>query len=156
MSAVRVLDRGASRLLAAARSLTEGKRVRVGILDDAPKRTADGDAADLSLLEIAAVHEFGAPDLGIPQRSFIRATIDARTGDIEKLQKAVAGRVLAGGLTTEQGLHQIGAKVASMMQAAINAGINPPLKEETIERKGSSKPLVDTGQLKSSITWQVG
>ena len=31
----------------------------------------------------------------------------------------------------------------------------PPLAESTIRRKGSSNPLIDTGQLRSSITWQV-
>lgn len=155
-ASVRVVDRGAGKLLANARALARGARVRVGILDDAPKQTDDGEPAELSLLEIAAVHEFGAPSAGIPQRSFVRATVDAKAGEIAKVQRAVAAGVLAGRITPEQGLNQIGAKVASFMVGAINAGLAPPLKEETIARKGSSKPLVDTGQLKSSISWLVG
>ena len=150
---MRVIDRGAAKLLVAARALTGRKRVRVGVLADAPKEGAEDSG--LSLLEVAAVHEFGAPEAGIPQRSFIRATVDARAGDIEKVQKAVAARALSGAITPDQALDQIGAKVASFMQATINNGIAPALAEETVERKGSSKPLVDTGQLKSSITWQV-
>lgn len=31
----------------------------------------------------------------------------------------------------------------------------PPLKPETIRRKGSSKPLIDTGRLRNSITHKV-
>lgn len=31
----------------------------------------------------------------------------------------------------------------------------PPLKPETIKRKGSSKPLIDTGRLRNSITHKV-
>jgi hypothetical protein len=35
------------------------------------------------------------------------------------------------------------------------AGVPPPLKPATIARKGSSRPLVDTGRLLSAITWVV-
>ena len=35
------------------------------------------------------------------------------------------------------------------------AGIAPPLKPATIARKGSSTPLINTGQLRSAITWRV-
>lgn len=31
----------------------------------------------------------------------------------------------------------------------------PPLKPETVKRKGSSKPLIDTGRLRNSITHKV-
>lgn len=31
----------------------------------------------------------------------------------------------------------------------------PPLKPETVKRKGSSKPLIDTGKLRNSITHKV-
>ena len=30
-----------------------------------------------------------------------------------------------------------------------------PLKQKTIDRKGSSKPLIDTSELRNSITWEV-
>jgi hypothetical protein len=41
------------------------------------------------------------------------------------------------------------------MVQTINAGIEPGLNERTIERKGSSKPLIDTGRLKGSITHEI-
>jgi len=34
----------------------------------------------------------------------------------------------------------------------IDSGIDPPLKDSTIARKGSSLPLVDKGILRASIT----
>ena len=40
-------------------------------------------------------------------------------------------------------------------EAKIASNIPPALAPETIERKGSSVALIDTGQLRSSITWQV-
>lgn len=155
MSGVRDTDQGANAFVARLRAL-DGAKVRVGVLDDAPKRESDGASGPLSLLEVAAIHEFGAPAAGIPQRSFIRATADERRTDIGALQAALAEQVAAGKASPEQALELMGAKVASMVQAKINSGIAPPLAPETVARKGSSQPLVSTGQLKSSITWKVG
>ena len=132
---------------------TGGRRVRVGILADAPKTEHDSGDGAATLLEIAAIHEFGAGP--IPQRSFIRATMDARQADIARLQEVLVGQVLDGKITPDQALALLGAKVAAWMQKTISEGIAPELKPETIARKGSSVPLVDTGQLKSSITYVV-
>lgn len=152
MNAVRVVDRGANALL---RRLAKSREaVRVGILDDSPKKAREGDGGRHSL-EVAAVHEFGAPAAGIPQRSFIRATVDLNEREIARLQHATMTAFVQGKVTLRQGLDRIGMKVAAMMQKRFAAGIEPPLAESTIARKGSSKPLVDTGQLRSSITWVV-
>ena len=71
MSRVTVKDNGAAALLARAKTLAAGRVVRVGVLDDAPKDPHKGEKpSGMSLLEVAAVHEFGAPAAGIPQRSF--------------------------------------------------------------------------------------
>ena len=171
---VTVKDAGAAELLKRVRELSGGRRVRVGILADKPKDAVKGSAskkarirakvaaksgATKTLLEIAIIHEFGGGH--VPARSFIRATMDERRDDIAKLQVAVARQVLAGALTAEQGLAQIGAKVASWVQARIVAGIAPPLAASTLRQKrrlsgkGKETPLVLTGQLKSSITFAV-
>lgn len=163
-------DHGARDLLARVRAM-HGNHVRVGILADAPKRDdvqqrgkhskkkrirdkvarrAGAAARKLSLLEVAIVHELGGGH--VPARSFIRATVDAKRADILKLQVALAQQVLLGKITPEQALSQLGAKVAAWMKTRIAEGIAPPLSEATIKRKGSSVPLIDTGQLRSSIT----
>ena len=131
------------------------KTVRVGVLSDSPKRERDGETGALSLVEVAAVHEFGAPSAGVPQRSFVRATVDAESAEITRLQETLGAQMLNGQVTEDQALSLIGAKVASMMQARITTNIPPPLKPETVDRKGSSVALVDTGQLKASITFAV-
>jgi hypothetical protein len=43
-----------------------------------------------------------------------------------------------------------------IVQMRISQGIPPALAQATVDRKKSSVPLVDTGQLRSAITWQVG
>lgn len=159
-------DTGYAAFRARVASLARGPRVRVGILADKPKREpVKGSAskkarvrrkvakAKYSLLEVAIVHEFGGGH--VPARSFIRATVDERKSDILKLQRAVLLRVVDGSLTEAQGLAQIGAAVAAMVQARIVAGIDPPLAPSTIARKKSSKPLIHTGQLRSAITFAV-
>lgn len=168
---VTTTDHGAAALLARARELAGGLRVRVGILDDAPKReaprrgsqskkartraqaAAKASRRTLSLLEVAVVHEFGAGP--VPQRSFIRATIDAHKADIEAELKNLARGVVSGKIDARGALNLLGAKVAGWCQSRIASGIAPALKAETVRRKGSSKPLVNTGQLKSAITWRV-
>ena len=169
--AVTEQDQGARDLLARVRALSGGRTVRVGVLADAPKREEKPSArgkpskkarirekvarrAAPSLLEVAIIHEFGAGP--VPARSFIRATLDEKRAEILKLQVALAQQVLLGKLTPEQALGQLGAKVASMCQARIVAGIAPPLAASTLRRKGNKiTPLILTGQLKSSITFAV-
>lgn len=163
-------DQGARELLARVRTLTGGRTVRVGVLSDAPKRDDVSQRgkhskkarirekvarrAAPSLLGVAIIHEFGAGP--IPARSFIRATLDEKRAEIIKLQVALAQQVLLGKLTAAQALAQLGAKVASMCQARIVAGIAPPLAASTLRRKGAkSTPLIQTGQLRSSITFAV-
>ena len=156
MSKVTVKDQGWRAMLARAREIAGGRGVRVGILADEPKRSREPETSGLSLVEVALIHEFGAPAAGIPQRSFLRATIDEHAPDIRRLILAVAARALDGAITPAQALDQIGSKVAGWVQTRIDQGIAPPLKPETIARKGSSKPLVNVGQLKAAITWKVG
>ena len=169
--AVTSTDHGAAALLARAKALAGGLRVRVGILDDSPKReprprasgskkrrvrakgAAQASRRTISLLEVAVVHEFGAGP--VPQRSFIRATVDAHKSDIEAELKNLARGVVSGKIDARGALNLLGAKVAGWCQARIASGIAPALKAATVKRKGSSKPLVNTGQLRSAITWRV-
>lgn len=50
---------------------------------------------------------------------------------------------------------QLGEGVSKDMVQTINDGIEPALKEATIKRKKSSKPLLDTGRLKGAITHEI-
>lgn len=151
---VTVTDRGADGLLSRLRRAA-GARVRVGVLEEATKATREEEGSPLTLLEVAAIHEFGAPAAGIPQRSFIRAGVDTQLAEIQRVQRALAGQTIRGAITLDVALDRLGAKVSALLQNRIAAGIDPPNSAATIARKGSSKPLVDTGQLKAAITWRV-
>ncbi|MDF7681191.1 hypothetical protein PT300_11600 [Enterobacteriaceae bacterium ESL0689] len=49
----------------------------------------------------------------------------------------------------------MGEKLAGEVKRKIQSGIAPPLDPKTIARKGSSRPLIDTGNLLQSITYEV-
>jgi hypothetical protein len=142
-------DRGFAKVAAA---IAGNPRVRVGILADAPKRTDDG-GGPMTLLEIAAIHEFGAPEANIPQRSFIRGPIDANIGRIHDAQRTAARQIIGRKVDGKTAVARLGALGQGICQQAISQGIAPPNADATIARKGSSTPLVDTGQLRSAITF---
>lgn len=115
----------------------------------------DGRGDEFGNVEIGAVHEFGSPSQGIPERSFIRSTVENNATTYRSLAKVLAIRVIEGRLTRRKALGIFGLRVAADIKRTIQAGIDPPLKDATIERKRSSKQLIDTGQLLGSITHEV-
>lgn len=107
----------------------------------------------LTVLEVAIMNEFGTDT--IPERSFIRAWVDLEGDEARKWMRALIKQVIRGAITKEVALERFGQKVQGSIQARIADGIPPPNAPATVERKGSSTPLIDTGQLRSSITYKV-
>jgi hypothetical protein len=52
-------------------------------------------------------------------------------------------------------INAIGVKMKADIQEEITTMRTPSLAPETIRRKKSSKPLIDTGQLRAAVTYQV-
>lgn len=131
-------------------------KVKVGVLGDAG---ASPDGTPLA--EIAAVHEFGtspSSKIQIPQRSFIRSTFRRTTSDRQKLTERLLKGVLNGKLSAEQALELLGqwsvGQIKDTIVKRMTEGPDPQeLKPETIARKGSSTPLIDTGLMRNSITY---
>lgn len=113
------------------------------------------EESGLTIAEIGAYHEFGLGDN--PRRSFIADWADENQ---EKRMKAVAGiqrQVVAGKIDADTAANRIGLMFQSEIQKRIadTPADWEPLSRETIRRKGSSKPLIDTGALRGSITYKV-
>ncbi len=104
------------------------------------------------MIEVATINEFG---LGVPERSFIRDWADQNQAKNEERLKAIGIQVLKGSYTVDVGLGRLGALFQGEIQQRISSGIAPPNAPSTIARKESSTPLIDTGQLRSSILWKV-
>lgn len=143
---VRETDRGYAELKRAMIALRAGGAyAKAGIL---------GDGA---LAMIAVVHEFGAEDRGIPERSFMRASFNQHRDEyIGALAKLCRG-VYEGKGTVRQALTVVAMQMARDQKALIRAGegIPPPNAPATIARKGSSHTLIDTGAMVRAITHAV-
>lgn len=147
---VRDNDKGYKKLLANINKTGKGI-VEVGVFALEGAAPAN-KSPQLTVLDIATFNEYG---LGCPERSFIRAYVDENKDKVNKWIKVLATRVLAGELTVASALDLLGIKIQGEIQKRIADGIDPPNKPSTIKRKGSDKPLIDTGQLRSSITYKV-
>ena len=146
-----VRDRGAEKLV---KTVTTPARtvVDVGIIGSGADAAAEGGGG-LTVAQLAEWHEFG---IGVPQRSFLRAWADADKAKIEDTIRKLTTRILSGKLTHDQAMAQFGAWAQGQVQAYISAGrVTPPNAAATVAAKGSSTPLIDTGQLRSSITHEV-
>lgn len=123
----------------------DGMTVKVGIQG---REAAQIRPGGISMVELGTIHEFGAPQANIPQRSFIRATADANRRKYERaLEKIVETPDRA-----RSGLFRLGEVVRADIIQRIKDRIPPPLQPATVRRKrGESVPLIDTGQLINSI-----
>ena len=91
----------------------------------------------------------------IPERSFLRSTFDAERKKYETALEMFTGRVIDGTMSPKQAVGLIGERHVADVVNRINAGIPPPLKKATSDRKGSTKPLIDTAQMKQAIKVKV-
>ena len=142
-----------------ARKFARGSWCTVGIhanVKDVRQRKEDAKAhgkkaSDVvpSNAEVAAWNHFGTEK--IPARPFLDVAV-------VKNKAVVAGaakEVLAKGGSVSQAVGAMGAMAAGKVQQYIaDIFIPPPNSPRTIARKGSSHPLIDTGQMRQSITWQ--
>lgn len=159
---LREIDRG---MRALAQTMREVKNayVKVGVLGDSEHERQEGEA--VTNVDLALIHEFGAPSAGIPERSFIRSTFEKKKSELATQAKGLVRSIYEGHETPGKALGKLGAKLAADIKKAVVAGIAPPTSPETTARKeaktykgaakGSPVPLIDTGQLLSSITWVV-
>ena len=146
-------DKGYAAFLAEFRKLAKGRHVVAGIRGEKGGETEEG--ADLTLVQIAAVNEFGTEDGHIPSRPAFRGTFDKNRGKYETMLVAGVRRILDGKGDLDTELGRLGLRVAGDIQAAIAEGVPPPNAPSTIARKGSEKPLIASGRTRGSIDHEV-
>lgn len=155
LDGVEVNDGVWKKLLASAYDLDRAY-VKVGVIAS-EAGTEDGG---IGLAELAAVHEFGSPEVGIPERSFIRRTF-ANAPWLPSFTAKLAKAVITGGMPVARALAILGTKGAQEVKATIvDERVTPRLEDSdagrrTIARKGSSVTLVDTARLVNGISYEV-
>lgn len=131
------------------------KTVRVGVL---ASKGGHEERDGITMIELAAIHELGSPAAGIPERSFIRSTLTKHPSRVKQTQVSakLAKKIIAGKMNIDQALNVLGLWAATQVKKGITTeDIPPPLKQSTIDAKGSTKPLVDTGRLLNAIQHEV-
>lgn len=144
----RVIDN--RRELKSTKRRLEQAELTVGIQGAVAKQPR-GD--DLNMAQLGAVHEFGSRN--IPARPFLRPGVTDK-GQRKKAQDIFDKRLNPlEASTVDRALGAVGESIVNFIQERIAKGIEPANAPSTIAQKGSSKPLVDTGRLRQSITWEV-
>jgi hypothetical protein len=142
-------DKGEKRFIEKLNQLKRGPHVKVGVLQNTG--THSGDL--LTVAEVAAFNEYGTEN--IPERSFIRSAIQEHRAELIQITGQLYKQMSEGKLSTEDALGRLGLKIQSLIRNKIDSIEEPPNAERTIARKGSSKPLIDTGQMRQAINYEI-
>ena len=142
-----------------------GKKVSVGVLG--------GEHAWL-----ASIHEYGCKievtpkmrkylaatglylkktttHITIPERAFLRNGYDNNKDEVIAKAEALLGEVIGGRMTADQLFEVIGLLMKSRIQDYARDLDNPPNHPYTLENKGSTSPLIDSGDMIGAITYKV-
>ena len=132
------------------REFEEAPTVLVGV----PK--AAGNYEDgVHTATIASVQEYGSADGRIPERSFLRAGISDAEGQIKKVYEKFLPEAIDGKTDMNHIQSLVGEVAAGRIVERISEGIDPANAASTVKAKGSSTPLIDTGHLRNSITYEL-
>ncbi len=135
--------------------------VKVGVLMSGQGSQTQGG---ITMVELALIHELGAPSRNIPARSFIRSTFETHAkAEFEVVLGKLARGIVSGKVTASRALDVLGAwSVAQIKNSIAKRLIKQDLRPATIAKKNrtSKNPadattaLVDTGRLINAISYE--
>ncbi len=147
------------------RERREYKRTKGGKITKKRRRIAVEDPEAITLVEIATINEFGSEDGRVPERSFMRSTIDENEKRYQRRLDAVAGKTVdamveggtaAGEAAMREGLGQLGLLVERDIKSKIRDLREPPNAPATLAQKyPGDNPLIETGRMRQAISFRV-
>lgn len=144
-------DKGADAFNKLINSVTAGNEAVSGFMD----ATAAAPNGELSIAEYMLVNEFGSDDGKIPARPFMAQAFEKNykryQGIVEKSLKHIA----TGKITLDQLLQRLSIEGHNDIKTSIRDGDFKPNSEFTIAKKGSSRPLIQYGTARQSVTFRV-
>lgn len=127
--------------------------VRIGYQREQGAGTnTDDDKPRADLVDIAMWNELGT--VNSPSRPFMRDSVDKHIPAINHMLAAQKDALLEGA-TAKDILNTIGLFQQDLIQTEIEQGDFVANAPATIKRKGSDKPLVDTGTMKNSVHYYI-
>lgn len=104
------------------------------------------------VIQVAMWNELGT--VNIPPRPFLRQTADNNEAKIQSNMKSAAIKI-ANGSTAETVLNELGVFGKGLLQKEIKNGEFTPNAPSTVKKKGSDRPLIDTGLLRQSANYVI-
>lgn len=129
-----------------------GLTVKVGVLKGHNARNDKQTNAGVGL-----VHEFGSFTKHIPERSFLKMPLTTHQQEVIKAAKAGIEHNLVEGTVREK-MVQIGTAAEKVVDDAFDSGgfgMWQPISKATEDRKNSAAILIDSGELRKSISSEV-
>jgi len=123
-----------------------GGSVSIGFMEGATYPDGTGVA------DVAFFNEFGVPTKNQPPRPFFRNMISEHQ---DEWPEQMAAQARGTNYDGPRVLGLMGELIKGELQQSINDLDSPALAPSTIARKGFPKPLVDTGHMLNSITYEV-
>lgn len=142
----------------------------------------DGNGVEVGVLQgehawLASIHEYGCviritpkmraylhgqglhlkestKTIKIPERSFLRTGYDKARDDVLKHARLMMADVTSGTMSAEALYKGVGLELSSAIKDYALELDNPENHPFTVDRKGTSNPLVKTGDMIGSITWR--
>jgi hypothetical protein len=146
------------------------ERIRANISGPTTVKVGFPNGTDPAVVMKAAYNEFGHGGSGkgfstprgggfggpVPERPFMRNGIADGKPELQAQLRGDAREIVTGDRTMRSALDRLGNKGVGVIQSSIQKGNFAPNAPLTIELKGSSRPLTDTGDLAQRVTFRVG
>lgn len=111
-----------------------------------------------SIVQNAAVHEYGSANGDIPERSMLRVPFKVKEAEVGGIMLQQFTAVAEGRRDAMTALGRAGVGLVNIVKQAFRTGGFgrwKPLDPETVKRKGSNDILEDTRVMRNSISWVV-
>lgn len=152
VDSVKDIDRGFKRI---QRELKRMGNMQIFVGFQGASGLESGPDSDATIVDIATFHEFGT--VNIPERPFLRSAMDVNKAKIGSQFETEIKRVIDGKQDALQAANRLGIFGVELVRERIRSSPSwaEALDQSTIDLKGSSVPLIDTGQLVQSVTYLV-
>lgn len=118
----------------------------------AKKRSGNIENGVPDLVDVALWNEFGTKNS--PSRPFLRQSVDDNLGLINYYCKKLV-KDFKNGAPADYLLNSCGKFGKKLIQEKIKSGNFSPNAPSTIKKKGSNKPLIDTGHMRNSVNFVI-
>lgn len=127
--------------------------VLIGVPQEKTERREEGKEP-ITNAELMFIHTKGSPSRNIPARPTLEPAVEENAERIGQMYREAIKVALQGGNPSHI-LEKIGLYASNKAKAKFGSDDLVPNAPSTIKQKGSDRPLIDTGQLRNSVTYVV-